>query len=307
MLSYAVCTYNRADRLPDVIRSMRRQHCTMPFEILVINNNSQDDTLEVLEQLSNEEGPSLRVVTETAQGIVHARNRAIQEALNSDILVFIDDDERPLPGHLQAVVDCIARHGADCVGGRIGVGYAPYRRPAWLNDEMEGFLGAIDYGPEPFEINTDKTPVWSGNVAYRMQYFRDHPDIRFDQRYNRAGVGIGGGSDNVMFNNLLRNGARLYYRPDMAIEHEVDPWKLKKRYFLTLHYKAGVRRGRFEVDEFPTRGLPAPPFMIIQFLRQALKAIGYRFSRPDDALRQAMTAANAWGAVVGYTRRNKPL
>ena len=97
-LTFAFCTFNRADRLEKLVAAMRAQTCPIPFEILAINNNSSDSTAEVLAHLAQLPGPPLRWVTEPVQGIVAARNRGIAEALDSDILVYIDDDEIPLPG-----------------------------------------------------------------------------------------------------------------------------------------------------------------------------------------------------------------
>ncbi len=304
MLSYTLCTYNRANRLPDLIRAMRRQNCTIPFEILVVDNNSQDRTLEVLDELAREDGVPLRIVTEKNQGIVYARNRAIREAMDSNILVFIDDDELPLPGHIQAATDSIEAKYADCVGGRILVDFEPSERPSWLNDEILGFLGSINHGPKHFAITTDKTPVWSGNVAYRVQYLKDNPDIRFDPRYNRTGYGVGGGEDAIMLHNLLDRKARIYYNPDMTIKHLVEARKLNRRFFLKLHYIAGVRRGRYEVPNYPAHGLPMPPFMIAHFIKQSAKTIACIINRQSSLLRQAMTTANTLGVIVGYTRRN---
>ena len=129
-LTFAFCTFNRADRLEKLVAAMRAQTSPVSFEILAVNNKSTDNTAEVLAKLTQLPGPTLRWVTESEQGIVPARNRAIEEALGSDMLVFIDDDELPLPGLLQAVSHAIPEEGADCVGGPIKIDFEPYRRPS---------------------------------------------------------------------------------------------------------------------------------------------------------------------------------
>ena len=224
-LTFAFCTYNRASRLEKLVAAMREQTCPIPFEILAVNNNSTDSTAETLSHRAINPGPALRWVTETKQGIVPARNRAIEEAMESDILVFIDDDELPLPDLLQAVSRAVLDEGADCVGGPIRIDFEPYGQPKWLNGDLTGFLGEIDHGPSAFWVEDSSTPVWSGNVAYRMEVFRARPDLRYPPRYNRAGAGIGGGSDAIRFRALLNGGYRIRYRPDMAITHSVDEWK----------------------------------------------------------------------------------
>jgi glycosyltransferase involved in cell wall biosynthesis len=299
MLTFAFCTYNRADRLENLVSAMHAQDCPVPFEILAVNNNSKDNTLTILEKLATQSGAPLRFVTESAQGIVPARNRAIEESLNSDILVFIDDDELPQVGLLNAAYDAIVNEGAQCAGGRVEVDFTAHGRPAWLDDEIAGFLGELDYGPEPFWIKDGKTPVWSGNIAYDMCLFRNNPSLRFDRRYNREGADVGGGEDAIMFRALLLRGTKIRYRPDMVVNHFVEPWRLKRSYFLMLHYRAGLRHGRHELETYPRTMLGVPPFLIGQALTHSAKTISMSLLHRPGALRQAMNATHAWGMVRG--------
>lgn len=302
-LTVAFCTYKRAGRLDMLVASLRAQSCPVPFEILAINNNSPDETLTVLERLQQQAGAPLRIVTETAPGIVPARNRALNEAINSEILVFIDDDELPQPGFLEAAHDAIVNEGAQCAGGRVDMDFSTIARPSWLEDDLLGFLAAVDHGPQPFWINDASTPIWTANVAYDMRLFRNAPALRFDIRYNRAGEGIGGGEDAMMLDALLRLGARIRYRPDMAVWHAVDPWKLRQRYFLKLHYLAGQRQAQFRLPDFPAPLLGIPPFLVRQFLQHSLKTLALFLAGKPGRVRQAMNASNALGVMVGYRRR----
>lgn len=302
-LTFAFCTYNRADRLEKLVTAMRAQNCPIPFEILAINNNSKDNTLAILEDLAARPGTALRFVTEIAQGIVPARNRAIEESLESDILVFMDDDELPQAGLLNAAYDAIVNEKAQCAGGRIEVDCTPNHRPIWLDNEMAAFLGELDYASQAFWIKDSATPVWSGNIAYDMRLFRDDPSLRFDHRYNREGADVGGGEDAIMFRTLLLRGTKLRYRPDMAVWHFVEPWRLKRGYFLRLHYCAGLRAGRHELPVFPRTVLGMPPFLVAQCLRQGVSAVGMFIAGRSGALRQAMNTAHALGSLVGYAGR----
>lgn len=303
-LTYAFCTYNRCHRLERLVTAMRAQSCPTPFEILAINNNSADATLAVLEKLAAQPGAPLRYVTETRQGIVPARNRALEEALDSDILVFIDDDELPLPGLLEAVHHAICVEGAACVGGQIKVDFSEHTRPAWLDDELAAFLGELDYARDAFWITDASTPVWSGNIAYDVKLFRADPTLRFDLRYNREGEGVGGGEDAMMFRTLLSRSTRIRYRPDMAILHAVEPWKLERSYFLKLHFRAGLRYGAHQLPHYPRTVLGVPPFLASQFVRQCVTTLGMLLSRKPGALRQGMNAAHTLGCMISYRRRS---
>ncbi|MDP1680583.1 MAG: glycosyltransferase [Burkholderiales bacterium] len=302
-LTYVFCTYNRAERLPALVAAMRAQQCTVPFEILAVDNNSSDSTQAMLQRLASEPGVPMRIVLEKTQGIVPARNRAIEESLGSDILVFVDDDELPHPGLLDAACHAILNEGADCVGGRISVDFSPHVRPTWLDNDIVGFLGELDYGPSALWVRDGSTPLWSGNIAYRTSVFRDDVSLRFDQRYNREGADVGGGEDAAMFHTFLARGAKIRYRPDMVVSHYVEGWRLTRRYFLKLHYRAGLRQGQYQSADFPNKIFGVPPFLATQFLHQCGKVLAKQIKGEAGVLRQAMNAANALGTIVGYRRR----
>lgn len=304
LLTFAFCTYNRADRLEKLVASMRAQTCPVPFEILAVNNNSTDNTAEILTGLGQLPGPTLRWVTEPVQGIVAARNRAIAESIDSDIMVFIDDDEMPLPGILDAAAHAILNEGAQCAGGRVEMDFSHTPRPAWLGDELLGFLAAVDHGSDAFWIEDTSTPIWTANVAYDMQLFRDDPSLRFDKRYDRKGNVVGGGSDAIMFRTLLERRARIRYCPGMGVLHAVEPWRLTRGYFLKLHYRAGLRYGQHQLPAYRKTVLGLPPFLITQFVRQTVKAIGMQIARRPGSLRQGMNASHTFGALMGYRSRS---
>lgn len=303
-LTFAFCTYNRADRLEKLLEAMRAQSCPIPFEIMAINNNSTDNTTEVLARLAQLPGPTLRWVTEPVQGIVAARNRGIAEAMDSDILVYIDDDEIPLPGLINAAADAILNEGAECVGGRVEMDFTTIPRPAWLEDNMLGFLAAVDHGADAFWIQDTSTPIWTANVAYDMRLFRNDPALRFDKRFDRVGNAVGGGSDAIMFRTLVARKARIRYRPEMAVLHAVETWRLTRSYFLKLHYRAGLRQGQHQLPAYSKTLLGLPPFLLAQFTRHTVKAIGMQLAGRPGSLRQGMNASHALGALMGYRSRS---
>ncbi len=82
-VTFVICTYNRADYLDDTLNSIFQQDLTgLNFELLVVDNNSTDQTPEIVEkyqELTGKDDKPMHYIKETKQGLSHARNRAIRE------------------------------------------------------------------------------------------------------------------------------------------------------------------------------------------------------------------------------------
>ncbi len=299
-VAVSVCTYNRSDRLPGLVAALRRQECPIPWEILLIDNNSMDDTQEVLAKLAAQPGTPLRFVKEEKPGIVPARDRALEECLASDYMVFMDDDELPRPGMLAAAVDALVREDAEFMGGRVVVHFESGERPVWLGDELLGFLAEVNYSAEPFWI-TNNTPIWTSNAAYNMKLFRD--GLRFDPRYSRVGKFGFGGEDIKLFETLLERGVRIRYRPDMVVEHFVEKWRLRRSYFLKIHYTYGIKKGYYDETEYLRMYFGIPPFFISQAVRHGIKTVKMFLLNDRYLIRQGMNFTYSIGMIKGQFNR----
>lgn len=106
--------YNEAALLPSTLASVRQamQACSHAGELVVVDNNSSDDTAEVAR------AGGARMVFEAHNQISRARNAGAQ-ASESEALVFLDADTRLPPGLLQTALDLLA--GGACCGGGASV------------------------------------------------------------------------------------------------------------------------------------------------------------------------------------------
>ncbi|MDO9190883.1 MAG: glycosyltransferase, partial [Sulfurimicrobium sp.] len=110
----ALCTHNHAPRLARTLRDLGGLiQPEQPWEFLVIDNASTDDTAAILVDKSwRFPGPEVRMVREEKLGISHARNRAVTEA-RGEYIIFIDDDETPDTGWLRAYEHMIQQEHPD--------------------------------------------------------------------------------------------------------------------------------------------------------------------------------------------------
>lgn len=105
-ISVCMATHNGADYLPEQLRSIAEQ-LTDDDEIVVVDDNSTDQTLEVLASASL---PRVRLIqSATNVGPVRAFETAIHAA-RGEFIFLADQDDVWLPGRVEAMLDALREH-----------------------------------------------------------------------------------------------------------------------------------------------------------------------------------------------------
>src|ERR1700745_1955660 len=94
--SIVIATYKRAGLLKNTLESLARLRPTAPWEVIVVDNNSPDNTREVVEAAIPSFPVPLRYVFEKEQGRSAALNCGFRVA-EGEIIVTTDDDIRVEP------------------------------------------------------------------------------------------------------------------------------------------------------------------------------------------------------------------
>ena len=91
--SVIVCTYNRAGNLQRCLGALARQQGVeqVAWEVLVVDNNSPDNTRAEVERLARELPITVRYAHEKQQGLNYARNTGIRES-SGTCFSYVDDD-----------------------------------------------------------------------------------------------------------------------------------------------------------------------------------------------------------------------
>jgi glycosyltransferase involved in cell wall biosynthesis len=115
-ISVIVPAYNRADLLPRTIESVARQSL-LPFEVIIIDDESSDNTPDVCGQLIDRYRGRLNIIYnrhDVNKGEGGARNTGIRLA-QGDYLAFLDSDDEWLPEKLEKQINFLQQTGADGV------------------------------------------------------------------------------------------------------------------------------------------------------------------------------------------------
>lgn len=105
---------NRERTIEDAVRSVLRQQTSFPFNILVVDNYSTDNTTTILKKLSNEDARIVHIIPEEKTlGIGGCWNRAIDDPRCGRFAVQLDSDDLYEDENvLQTIVD--AFYEQDC-------------------------------------------------------------------------------------------------------------------------------------------------------------------------------------------------
>jgi GT2 family glycosyltransferase len=240
-ISIIISTYNRGDSLRATLDSLLGQDAAgLPHEIIVVDNNSTDETAAVIQSYAGD-GSNVRYVFEPEQGVPHGRNAGLRAA-RAPIVAFTDDDVIVLPGWLQAIRRRFDENpDVDYLTGRMLPIYeAP--PPRWLTRETSGPCVLRDRGDQPIHGEAGCFfPGWAtANIAFRRRVF-DRVGV-FDGAFPR-------GEDLEFIIRVWRAGCRGMYAPDLGVLHHVTANRLTKAYHRTWHATEGRIRARVRFRE----------------------------------------------------------
>lgn len=107
MVSIILCTYNRANLLPNAIRSVQRQS-QQEWELIIIDDGSNDTTYNIVKQFLQHDSRIIYVY-QSNRGLANARNKGLAIA-TGDLICFVDSDDELTPDHLKKRMRYMEQH-----------------------------------------------------------------------------------------------------------------------------------------------------------------------------------------------------
>jgi succinoglycan biosynthesis protein ExoM len=302
-LVIAVLTYRRPDDLRELLPMLveqagRRAGST---EVLVVDN---DPDASARELVTSTPGP-VRYVHEPEPGIVAGRNRALDEAAHAELLIFIDDDERPVDDWLALMEGCYLD------GRPAGVVGAVISR---FEVEPDPWITAGDFfRRRRLPTGTEVEVAATNNLLLDLHQVRA-AGLRFDPAF-----GITGGSDTLFSRELVERGGRLVWCDEAVVTDMVPTSRLTRGWVLQRAYRSGNSWSRVALTVTPP-GLARVRTRVVLTGRGAVRAAG-GFARatagrmlrsPAQHARGLRTqrrgsgmVAGAWGGVYAEYRRDQ--
>ena len=244
----AICTWNRAGLLARTLHHLARARPpAAPWELIVVDNGSTDDTAAVLRRFASR--LPLRVVAEPQLGLSRARNAAVVAA-RGDYVLWTDDDVRVDEHWLVAYEAAVARApDAAVFGGPIRPEFEA-SPPAWLLDawaDLSDAFAVRDLGAERLAFDgRDDTMPYGANFSIRAPEQRS---ARYDPALGRKGLGGRLGEETTLIRSLLEAGATGWWVPEAVVHHWVPRDRMQvsylRRYFALVGSTYGPPAARF--------------------------------------------------------------
>lgn len=301
-----IATYNRAALLDETLDSVARMRVSpaLSWDVIVVDNNSHDNTAEVVERHIPSFPVPLTYLFEQKQGRSSALNTGIERSRGA-VLAFTDDDVRVEDGWLDAACGPLLK-------GDRSIGYTggPVRPlwescpPRWLDlarGDLWGTIAIQNHGTDAFVYEAERKVPLGANMAVRRDVFDAIGGFRAD--LGRTGGRLLLGQEVPELLMRARDaGFRGMYVPEMVVHHHIPSTRLTPKYFRKWWFGKGVSRAALErvqpITELGVdlRAVPhiagVPRYIYGSFVRAVGRMIAETVcGRPEAAFRHRMMLA----------------
>lgn len=274
-ISVVVPVYNYQDYVIDCLESIYRQQTSFSYEIIVVNDGSTDNSLEIVRNWMNDHSHlKMRVVDQPNQGVAVARNNGIEIA-TGEFITCIDSDDQMEQGYLQACASALEQDRG------LGISYTALQ----INGNGKAHSFPPDYNWQRHKNRDNQVPslcmyrkeAWQRVGKYRT-YRQPAEDADLYQRIACIGYRCKRVTDRPLFNYRMgHSSATTIIRQGQRKDPYTDP---DYGYFVN-----GMAAGG---GNYPVRNYDQPVISVIipvgkgheTFVKQALDSVeGQTFLR----------------------------
>ncbi|MDD5570121.1 MAG: glycosyltransferase [Bacteroidales bacterium] len=238
-ISVAVCCYNSEKRLPFTLKHLFNQKVDTNFnwEIIIINNNSSDNTKESAIKLYKDSGCIIpfSVVDELKQGLIFAREKAF-EVSKYDFICFVDDDNYLDNNYIKTAFDIVSKNTEIAVLGGFGEPIAEIDFPEWFGK----FSNAYAVGKQneiSGNITESKGYVYGAGCVINKKCWNHIKSNGFKCfTTGRKGKSFSSGEDVEICIVMQIAGYKIWYDENLKLKHLIPKERLTTNY-LKKFYK----------------------------------------------------------------------
>jgi glycosyltransferase involved in cell wall biosynthesis len=239
-ISIIICTYNGASRLRATLEHIAKLDLIgINAELLIINNNSSDNSHEVVENFCKEHlSIPWKILYEDRPGLTHARLCGINNAKHG-LLLFCDDDNWLDRDYVKnGIAHGIAQPKLAIWGAGISEGVFEVAPASWTSPYLR-MLAIFNNGEDRIGSTSGEQAVVSGagmfmTKTFALQYSLEVLNNPLRAKLDRTGSVALAGGDSDMHHIAYSLGYQTGYFMDLSFKHYMPEERLSAQYFLRL-------------------------------------------------------------------------
>ena len=234
-VSIVFATCDRCSQLRETLDAYRKLDTQgIRWELVIVDNNSHDDTDNVLAQASADLPINKLFVADPGQN--NARNAALSH-LRGELVIFTDDDALPSPDCIKGYLAATERWPNDAIfGARIEPRFPP-NTPAWIQSPDFTFSSTAfaRYSPSDHESRVKRHP-YGPSFAVRREALGNH---QFPTHLGPREGAYAMGGEGHFLRRLAAEGWGYVYVPGARVEHVIRPEQVEPAWLIRRANKKG--------------------------------------------------------------------
>ncbi|MBP6979312.1 MAG: glycosyltransferase family 2 protein [Lentimicrobiaceae bacterium] len=237
LVSIIIPCFNSASFMARAIESSLNQ-VYPDTEIILVDNNSTDDTPQVMDLYGEKYPGKVQVLTEKTPGPSAARNCGLRQA-KGEWIQFLDSDDELLPDKIQDQVKIIASHPCDLVVGNYSV-FRLKKKRVDVRASRHPWVGLITSN-----LGITSSNLWKKEMVGRAG--------GFNETWRRSS------EEYVLLFDMLKTGARVAYDPSFhtrvyyrteSVSKSEDPAQRQKIWRNNFELRMQIRDYLKDNDQF---------------------------------------------------------
>lgn len=251
--SFIIFTYNSSDVVLRTLVHIKESVDFFPVEheIILVDNNSVDGTVEIVGDFIAESNLEIRIVENPVQGLSYSRIEGVKIA-KKEFICFIDDDNFVSQNWIEVLTQIITKYNPDVIGCRT-VGISDVKFPKWWNKHQGLYACGMRFKDSGF-LDGPLDKMWGAGLTARSKYLKPAL-LRMNLLCTgRIGQKQMSGEDTELNYRMRLLGAKFYYSNDLFLKHYMRSGRLNKGHLNKTRFGNGLGAINLDVYKFLLTG-----------------------------------------------------